>query len=337
MYAIIAGLLLTSCAKKELDDVTVESATTVKDASVQNSRLVFSNYGAWQNAVNKIISFDQTQLADWQKKFTGFVPLSSSDMTLALNSKPDGKQPVDAYFLAILNKDGVYQIGNDVYIFSNNVLYTLVNATEAKIESTKQDIQAGTAVASANLKIAKLKDNAPKYIPLSNNSGGKSSQAGKTAYIDLVDESVQYQWYNGNNIYFKYNTTFALNTSYYYNNHAFFQVYLENNLKYSKSNVSWWALAGESCNKTFSTIAIVWSGVGQQNLAGGWGPVYSQYLEMPSVSRTDNQPLITKIIIGADQVDRIQVTGTISNSVNWNTSQSVTKNLNYSVLYTFQP
>ena len=331
MCAIIASLSLASCSKKELDDINIESTVSANDVTVQNSRLVFSSYGAWQNTVNKIIGFDRAQLASWQKEFTGFAPLSSSEISSALKSKPDGLQPVDKYFLAMLNKDGIYQIGNEVFIFVDNTLYTLVNPTEAEIQKTKEDAVAGKAVASANLKVALLRDSAPRTLKGINDAGSQSSSAGTANYVDETYDQVQYQWYQGNNIYYKYQTRFGVQSAYQYNNHPTLRVYIFNGLLYSKSNVSWWDNAGENANKTFSTISIAWSGVGQQNLAGGWGPVSNQLITLQGASRSDNQLLVIETLISAERVDGLTLTGTVYNSVNWNTNQSSTKNLSYTV------
>jgi hypothetical protein len=288
---------------------------------VQDSRLVFKSSEDWATMAATIAHMTPEQRAAWQKSFPGFAPLSPAAAAAALKDMPDGEHPVDAFFLAMLNKDGMYQIGKDVFFFAKNVLYTVAESDKALLEQVRQELATGTVKPAPGLKINVFRDHPPvSLLP-----------AAKTGSVGITDDHVQYQWYQGNNIYFKYRTRLAINSSYYYFGQPTAEVYLVNVLEYSKSNVSWWANAGENANKAFSSITIQWSGIGQMPVpyANGYYAQTGGTYTLPDVSRSDNQNLELSRIILASHIDAITVSGAVSNSVNWNTWQSNTQNLNY--------
>ncbi|MBO2007592.1 hypothetical protein [Hymenobacter negativus] len=331
--ACACALLLTACEKKDAAEVSPQApAVTTPDVRVQDGRLVFASDLAWMKTVSQLANYNAAELAAWQGKFPGFEALPAAATEAALLDKPDGEHPVDRYFLALLNRDGLYQVGQQVHIFSHNVLYSLTNPDEATIRSVRQAIATGHATASPTLKISVFSEHPPQQLRGEPKEGG--STANKTlAGLDYVDDNVQYQWYQGNNFYFKYRTRFGVRSTYNYNGQTAAEVYLTNTLLYSKTSVTWWRQAGDNANKTFSTMSLHWDGNGQLPVPyaiGVYGPTSADWTVAGKSSSDNTEMYLSCGIITADHIDNVTLSGTVSNSVNWNTSQSNFRYLNYS-------
>lgn len=328
---LLGAPLLSSCEKPVTEPAApVQTANTQQAVTVQNGRLVFKDSHSWSEVATRLINLPAEELATWQRKFKGFEPLDAAAVKAALANKPDGEHAVQAYFLAMLNKNAMYQIGPDVFIYGQNTLYWLKNPDEATVGRVREQITAGSVTPSATLEVLPFQKHAPKSMQAEG-----ATTAARPTYVystPLEYDGVQHQWYQGSNFYFKYRTRFFIYSSYPYAGKPTAEVGVVNRLEYSKAGQSSWKQAGENANKAFSAIRISWWGTGQPSsgpyLPGAYMDTSGE-INLPDVSTSGNWDLVSSTVILASHFSSITLTGSVSNSVNWNTSQSSQRNLYY--------
>jgi hypothetical protein len=118
--------MLSACLVPETAD-----QNTIEDFHVQNGRLVFRNAAAISRTITLLSSMSEEARTVWIQKRSGFSSWATSGETMGIVGSPVTHSPA---YLSIINKDGLYQVSNQVILVRGFTEYIIEGGDEERVK-----------------------------------------------------------------------------------------------------------------------------------------------------------------------------------------------------------
>lgn len=136
VLAIIACLwVFTACNNTQNEVAPTNQVQQTEDIIVKNGALHFKNEAAFLKTVARL-NDEGSDLATWEKSLN-----FDNSLRKAQEEAPEQNEVLDIpdqVFAAILNKDGVYYIGNEIHKVTPKVEYTIKDGDAKKLQAIAQ-------------------------------------------------------------------------------------------------------------------------------------------------------------------------------------------------------